>query len=274
MDLNEVHAIAWAVSVELLHNASLVHDDICDRDSNRRDQESVFRRFGPAVALCLGDFLIGKAYAIAAESDPRLTFVISQAISMLAGGQAAEFTRRGYPGLAEYKKIAIEKTAPMLGMPVLGNLVLSQQEHARRAVEHYFEQAALCYQIINDLNNFSGDDGANSPCSDLSLCRPNAVLACFRDSLHVNAQSRFDFWAEAVRAGKLGADAVETIEWSQQVKESTAFSTTFELLDGHFSEAERALATLQPCLQLALQPIHQWLRQHALRIDTAAFRPR
>lgn len=273
MGLGERKALAWATSVELLHNASLIHDDVCDRDLTRRGQESVLRRFGEAVALCLGDYLIAKAYAKASEADGQLPLLVSQTICSLAGGQAAEFHSVGYPGLRDYTRIAIHKTAPLLGLAVIGNLLVSHQQHQRTAVEHYFEQAALCFQIINDLGNFSGDDGANNPCSDLANCRPNAVIACFRDSLPATTRCLFELWAEKIRGGTLIADTVETRAWWHQIRESSAFADTTAMLTTSFAEAGRALCGLDDTLQQTLQPIQLWLQQHVARIDAAGCRP-
>lgn len=272
-DLSPAQALAWATSVELLHNASLVHDDICDRDLNRRGQESVLRRYGEAVALCLGDFLIAKSFAKAAEADPRLVPVVSEAMSTLAGGQAAEFTTVGYPGLELYTRIAIHKTAPLLSLAVIGNLVLARQEQERSAVERYFEQAALCFQIINDLNNFSGEDGANNPCSDLANCRPNAVIACFHDGLPPQQRCLFALWAEKIRGGTLIADTVETRAWWHSIRESQAFADTFTYLRRAFDDADVARRTLDSKLQQTLQPMQTWLERQLARLEGVRGQP-
>ena len=58
-------SLLWALSVELLHNASLIHDDICDHDSIRRGNRNVSAKFGEEVALIFGDWLIGKSFELA-----------------------------------------------------------------------------------------------------------------------------------------------------------------------------------------------------------------
>lgn len=270
---HESQALAWATSVELLHNASLIHDDICDRDLNRRGQESVLRRYGEAVALCLGDYLIARAFAKAAEAHPQLTVLVSQAMGTLAGGQAAEFTTVGYPGLQAYTRIAIAKTAPLLSLAVTGSLALAGQQESCRAVDHYFGQAALCFQIINDLNNFSGDDGANNPCSDLANCRPNAVISCFRDSLPEQQCCLFELWAERIRSGSLIADTVETRAWWHSIRESGAFTATADFLQDCHAEAGVALLALDETLQSTLQPMHAWLQQQLSRQNAVRRQP-
>ena len=56
-------ATAIATACELLHNASLIHDDLQDQDAERRGQPAVWAKFGPDVAICAGDLLLSAAYA-------------------------------------------------------------------------------------------------------------------------------------------------------------------------------------------------------------------
>ena len=54
----------WGFAVELVHNASLIHDDVCDSDLFRRGRQSVMAKFGQQTALCLGDALIAHAFGL------------------------------------------------------------------------------------------------------------------------------------------------------------------------------------------------------------------
>ena len=60
IELNQDAAINWALSVELMHNASLVHDDVCDEYSQRRHIPTIFANFGGPLAICFGDWLVAK----------------------------------------------------------------------------------------------------------------------------------------------------------------------------------------------------------------------
>ena len=54
--------IKWAVVCELIHSASLLHDDICDKDSMRRGKKSLWKEFGIPAAACMGDYLIAESF--------------------------------------------------------------------------------------------------------------------------------------------------------------------------------------------------------------------
>ena len=60
LGLNEQDNLHWAAACELLHNASLIHDDISDASTHRRGQESIHEYFGSDMALCLGDWMVLK----------------------------------------------------------------------------------------------------------------------------------------------------------------------------------------------------------------------
>lgn len=252
-------ALAWATAVELLHNASLVHDDLCDKDSKRRGQRTTYRQYGEAVAVCLGDYLIAKAFEYGAKVGVGALPHLSASIATLVGGQGAEFADAGYPNWEAYAQIAIDKTAPLLSLTVIGAAAAGQQQIPSAAVERYFQHAALCFQMINDIKNFSGSDGAEAPCSDLANCRPNAVIASFTETLPKHLNARFSLWADKIRAGEIIADAVETREWWQRLCASDAFSDTAQRLHFHFNMASTALVRLPPELQAVIACLNQWL---------------
>ena len=254
-------ALGWASAVELLHNASLIHDDLCDGDLQRRGRDTVFKRFGESIALCLGDYYIATAFAILAEinAPARCNAMFARHFQDIIGGQASEFVFIGYPAWPAYQSIAIAKTAPLLSLPVIGAQYFSDGSKSDEAITNYFESSALCFQIANDLRNFSGSDGANSPCSDLANCRPNAVIANFRATLNAKEGATFDIWADRIRSGQLIADTVETRQWWQKVKNSDAFDHTSDLLWQHFGMASSRLKHLPSGLISYVLPFHSWL---------------
>ena len=68
LGLNPLDNLHWAAACELLHNASLIHDDISDASTHRRGQESIHLHFGPDMALCLGDWMVAKAFELGARN--------------------------------------------------------------------------------------------------------------------------------------------------------------------------------------------------------------
>ena len=99
IELNDDAAINWALSVELMHNASLVHDDVCDEDSQRRHKPTIFANFGAPLAICFGDWLVAKSFEHAALAAKEckgdasgIITLLSNIMARLSSGQAREFS--------------------------------------------------------------------------------------------------------------------------------------------------------------------------------------
>lgn len=157
-------ALVIAACCELLHNASLIHDDLQDRDHLRRGMQAVWSKFGDDVAVCAGDLLLSAAYAALAEvtdvaAIPRLIAQTHAAVAQTIHGQSspalpphAESDR-----LAAYQAMAAAKSGPLLSLPF--GLVFSYCARpdlvatSARAVSAF----SIAYQIADDLADIETD---------------------------------------------------------------------------------------------------------------------
>lgn len=158
----ESECIAIAAACELLHNASLVHDDLQDRDEQRRGQEAVWRRYGDAVAICVGDLLLSAAYgALGAVgvSAARLSSKMHRRIAEVIRGQCADLALCGGASttLENYERVASAKSAPLLVLPLELALTLAGQDEAVAAATKAGSLFAVGYQIADDLEDDSQD---------------------------------------------------------------------------------------------------------------------
>ena len=158
-----------AAVCELLHNASLIHDDIQDGDTIRRNIETVWKKFGVNVALCTGDFLLSAAYGVMANfSDvqliPKLIATIYQRTSTVIQGQCADIAYQNQQlcSVSTYQKIAISKSGALLSLPIELALIASNHlqsiANARLAAESF----AIAYQIADDLVDIDKDAACHS----------------------------------------------------------------------------------------------------------------
>lgn len=150
--------------VELLHAASLVHDDLQDRATMRRGRASVGARFGPDTALLLGDVLIAAGLAAAGElagdgGRPTPTVRASRTVARTAAGQNRDRGGQDAFDFTTYATVAAAKSAPLFALPfelALGEAGLGEAiPRARHAAWHF----ALAYQLRDDLDDV-GDDAA------------------------------------------------------------------------------------------------------------------
>jgi geranylgeranyl pyrophosphate synthase len=161
--------VAIASCVELIHNASLVHDDLEDRQQFRRGVETVHSAYGFHVALCSGDLLLSAAYATLARFSnatllPALLSVVHARIAVVIGGQCARLVPIGDEerDMDAYDAIASAKSGALLSLPLELALEGSSKgmwsEDARRAAEHF----AIGYQITDDIEDVEQDRGTLS----------------------------------------------------------------------------------------------------------------
>lgn len=159
-------AVTIATTAELLHNASLVHDDLQDRDLTRRNQTTVWAKYGEAVAICTGDLLLSAAYgALASFSQvqylPFMMTLIYARTAAAIGGQCADIASREHTinSMSVYEQIVIAKSGALLSMPLelalMGTGRMDASANARRATDAF----AVAYQILDDLNDFTSDSG-------------------------------------------------------------------------------------------------------------------
>ncbi|MFO8127156.1 polyprenyl synthetase family protein [Yoonia sp.] len=153
-------AIACACTVELLHNASLVHDDLQENDLLRRGQPAVWHQYGAAMAICTGDLMISAAFASLAD-HPRAgpaMLIVHDAITRTAAGQIDDLTHQ-IRTLASYRAVVAGKTGPLLALPVrlaLCAAVAPGDEIAVMIGDHI----AFAYQALDDLLDRDDDQAA------------------------------------------------------------------------------------------------------------------
>ncbi|TVO63862.1 MULTISPECIES: polyprenyl synthetase family protein [Spiribacter] len=158
---------AAAAACELLHNASLIHDDISDHDLYRRGQASVRSLYGDDVALCAGDLLLTTAYQIAAgmrdaDTSRRLMAAMADCTARVIGGQSVELAgreRRRPVSRRDYLAATREKTAPLIELAL--NVGVQTDAGATAPLERGRQLAAaigLAYQILDDLDDLQTTD--------------------------------------------------------------------------------------------------------------------
>ncbi|MBL6605629.1 MAG: polyprenyl synthetase family protein [Alphaproteobacteria bacterium] len=251
-------SMRWAAAVEILHNASLVHDDICDGDMVRRGMPSVWAQYGKDTALALGDWLIALSFELASEAacigqTPKLVSVLSHHMAATTTGQALEFAIDSYPSWSKYMDISTGKTAPLFVASVEGIAHLAGRNDVITPLQRFFTAAGGCYQIANDMLNVIGKDGAASPASDLLRRAPNAVIVMFRTTLDREHAAEFDSWLAS------GSEH-NALNWQTRLRRSPALSMTSSALMSMFDEAESSSDALPSDCQAIITPIKAQLR--------------
>src|SRR5216117_4248962 len=150
-----------AESLELVHTASLVHDDIVDRADVRRNVPTVNAMWDGDVALIVGDYLFAKAYALAAVlPKPEVIAIVAQTVFALCDGELNEVTmERQLPTEAEYFERIELKTASLYAACCQGAALLTDAdpEHVA-ALGAFGTNLGLAFQITDDVLDLVGDE--------------------------------------------------------------------------------------------------------------------
>jgi geranylgeranyl diphosphate synthase type I len=151
-------AVPGGVAVELVHNFSLIHDDLMDRDTQRRHRRTVWAIWGDATAVLVGDALACLADEVLAECDSpqarRAGHALTVATRDLIRGQVLDvaFERRDDVGLAECLDMAGSKTGSLLGASAhLGSILAGADGAACDAFRTYGRELGLAFQLVDDL---------------------------------------------------------------------------------------------------------------------------
>jgi geranylgeranyl diphosphate synthase type I len=177
--------IAWAAACELLHNATLVHDDLQDGDRVRRGHPTVWALHGAAQAVNAGDLLLMLPYLalehLEAPLDKRWTLARALAghAARIVRGQSAELALDPWrdTSWATYRAIAEGKTGELFQLPVEGAAILAGHapEEARR-LSSGFRVLGLLFQLQDDVLDLYGEKGRGAPGSDLREGKVSALV--------------------------------------------------------------------------------------------------
>ena len=150
--------------VELVHTASLIHDDIVDNAGIRRGKESVHAKWGPNITVLLGDYLYIKSIGLSLQSrHDRVIRLLADVSARLIEGELDEYALSGDPGVTEgqYLNIVENKTAVLFAACCrIGAVLGLASPEEEEAVASFGLNLGTTFQIVDDLLDFTGDPSA------------------------------------------------------------------------------------------------------------------
>ena len=167
---NEEIAIPAAAAIEILHNFTLVHDDVMDMDEFRRGVPTVHKIWGIPVAIIAGDLLFSKAFeALLKLTDRNVSYdrivksakILAKTASTIAEGQAMDmsFEERTDVTEEEYFKMIYRKTAALFEAATkIGAIIANAPENIVDALAEYGRKIGLAFQIQDDILGIVGEE--------------------------------------------------------------------------------------------------------------------
>ncbi len=163
-DADVTVAVPGGVAVELVHNFSLLHDDLIDGDTERRHRPTVWSIWGAASAVLSGDAMLALAQEVLLEAPapdaPAAALLLARTVRELVGGQVADvaFADRDDVGVQECLEMAHGKTGTLLGASTeVGAVLAGAPATACAALRTFGEELGLAFQLVDDLLGIWGD---------------------------------------------------------------------------------------------------------------------
>ena len=148
-----------AAAIELVHLATLYHDDVIDETDTRRGAPTVHSKWGLEVAVLAGDYLFAQGCVLAATAGGEVTGILSRAIAEVCEGQIIETTALGDPTRlpSDYMETIELKTAALFGGACELGATTAGADDLRGALLTYGRKLGLAFQIVDDLLDLVGD---------------------------------------------------------------------------------------------------------------------
>lgn len=231
-----------AASMEMLHAATLLHDDILDNAESRRGQAAAHTIFGLTPTILAGDALLAAGNSIVAAYEiPALVRCYSEATTRTAAGEILEMDSLCNPDLShgEYIEIALGKTASVIANAcAMGAILANASEDEVEAAKRYGENIGLAFQIVDDALDFAPQCQTGKPRGgDLREGKMTPPIRLFRESLDDAAKVRFD---DALVSRNFSDEYFAALLENIRVFTDPALKLAEELL----AEAKEALARL------------------------------
>ena len=265
-----VHA---AAAVELIHEASIVHDDIQDQTERRRGMPTVWRQYGANAALLLGDHLVAAAFRAVAEAEQidsikgPLVRALSQSVSRAASGQHLQLTNATQGEFkAFYNDVAVNKTGALIALPLqFAALFNGPENQDTSSARRCGEQLGLAYQILDDLKPYRTPDTLASDEDMVFRVITAPVAACS------TLFPRVDPFHALVNSPRRRSKAVrECQHWLDSALANARHEATF--LSAHSAlVVEQFIAgqlIAQPVREIQSTPAYQhWHKPAAIRVE-------
>ena len=152
--------VTLGAAVEMLHTATLVHDDLIDGSLLRRGIPTLNARWSPAATVLTGDFLFGRAAKLAAEADylPVMK-LFAETLTIIVNGELTQmFAAKGIIERKNYYSRIYAKTASLFEMSALASTMIgTDDEHYRTSMKTYGYEIGMAFQIMDDVLDFTGE---------------------------------------------------------------------------------------------------------------------
>ncbi|HHW00010.1 MAG TPA: polyprenyl synthetase family protein [Clostridiaceae bacterium] len=237
--------VKLAGAIEILHTATLVHDDVIDRSKLRRGKMTVSEKYGIDMAIYTGDFLFTKAIMLLSGNVPLDNLdTLARGIKTICEGEVSQFQDKFNldVSILSYLKRISRKTAVMFGAAcALGADISKCSEDIKKSLVKFGLYYGIAFQIKDDLNNIISDVGTSGKPVSSDFMEGVITLPVIY-ALKNNKEARDVMEKLVGKRNKMTLDDVKTV--TDIVKESGGIDNSFKLLKKYVERGINALEAI------------------------------
>lgn len=233
--------IEVAAIVEMIHGATLLHDDVVDEGQVRRGAATINRVWGNESAVLLGDFVLSRVFRLVADLEPAVAKVVSDTAMRVCEGELRQAAHRDNWQLteAEHLDIITEKSASFFsGCCRLGALLAGADEPQIEALASYGLHAGIAFQIIDDLLDIAGSERKTGKTVRCDLNQRKLTLALIHLGQTVDPTVRDEIWA------MLDSPVESNAKLAEMLRDNGSLQYARDRALEHVRQAETSLASL------------------------------
>lgn len=237
--------VRYAAASELLHNATLLHDDVADNSEQRRGMPTIMSLMGPSVSVLVGDYWLVKAMELilgSSEGDHLVIKIFSKTLSDLAEGEMLQLEKAQSGDTCEddYLRIIYSKTASLFEAACVSAAIsVNASQEYRKAAKDYAVALGIAFQIKDDILDYSGTASVGKPLG-VDILEQKITMPLLGAMMNAPA--------EEVRIRGLVKGIVDHPENRDDivafVKENTGLEYAVQQLDKYVAQAVDALSVL------------------------------
>jgi geranylgeranyl pyrophosphate synthase len=252
-EADEREVMETALAVEMIHIATLVHDDLVDEALLRRDKPTVAVRFGEGAAVLMGDYVYAQAFRrMAALGRPALLSAFADATTEMCQGEIGQYEKRRRFDLSEeeYLDFLRKKTAALMSAAAwAGGYLAGLSPMHLENLRTFGEGIGIAFQIVDDVLDVAGDEKVVGKTLRTDLRNGKMTLPFIRFSRTLSATDRSAL-RESLRAQDKGLDG-----WISRLLNSGVIADCRSAAAALAKKAQEALAMLpdRPCRGLLLE---------------------
>lgn len=239
-----VHHVSLAATVEFIHTATLLHDDVVDESDKRRGRPTANLLWDNSSSVLVGDYLFARSFQLMVETGSlRVLDILANAAATIAEGEVLQLTAASDISTKEetYIQIVRGKTAALFSAATeVGGVIAEQPEPMVKALFDYGDALGIAFQMVDDLLDYQGTDATGKNIGD-DFRERKLTMPVIRAIAQADEAERA-FWLRTIGKGKQeDGDLEEALRLMD--KHGTLESTKASALD-FVAKAKASLADL------------------------------